>query len=137
MNITVSHAFVTVHDQDEALPFYRDALGLDVKVDIPFAGFRWLTLAAPSQPDFEIVLVPPGMGHSDEDRDLLASLLAKGSLNGVLIRTDKVDALFDKLLAWGAEVVQEPIDQPYGVRDCAFRDPSGNQVRIGTPTPQG
>jgi len=137
MNVTVSHTFLTVHDQDEALRFYRDALGLEVRVDVPFAGFRWLTVASSAQHDFEIVLVPPGMGHSDEDRDLLAGLMTKGALNGVLIRTDDVDTLFDKLVAWGAEVVQEPIDQPYGVRDCAFRDPSGNQVRIGTRPAQG
>ena len=134
MDLHLSHTFVTVHDQDEALAFYRDVLGLELRTDAPFMQFRWLTVGAPGSP-VEIVLALPSMGHSPEDAKLLDELAAKGALNSLLFTTDDVDGVFDKVLSAGAEVVQEPMDQPYGVRDCAFRDPSGNQVRIGTPAP--
>lgn len=136
MDLKLSHTFVTVHDQDQALTFYRDALGLEVRIDVEFDGMRWLSVCPPSQPDVEITLVTVDIGHPVSDHQALRELLAKGSLNGVIFRTDDVDTAFEKVRATGAEVLQEPIDQPYGVRDCAFRDPSGNMVRIGTDLPR-
>jgi catechol 2,3-dioxygenase-like lactoylglutathione lyase family enzyme len=135
MDITISHSFITVDDQEKALAFYRDALGLEVRADAPLHTFRWLTVGAPGQPDMEIVLATADMGHGPEDTQALRTLLAKGALNGVLFRVSDVDATFERVRASGAEVLQEPIDQPYGVRDCAFRDPSGNHVRIGSTLP--
>jgi len=135
MGIKVSHSFITVDDQDKALAFYRDALGLVVNTDAPLGPYRWLTVTAPDQPDVEIVLATPDMGHGPEDTEALKALLAKGALQGVIFTTDDFNATFERVRATGAEVLQEPIDQPYGVRDCAFRDPSGNEVRIGTPLP--
>ena len=136
MEIKVSHSFITVDDQDKALAFYRDALGLVVNTDAPRGPYRWLTVSAPDNPGMEIVLATPDMGHGPDDTESLRMLLAKGALNGVLFTTDNCDAFFERVRATGAEVLQEPIDQPYGVRDCAFRDPAGNHVRIGSPIPQ-
>jgi predicted enzyme related to lactoylglutathione lyase len=136
MDIKISHSFITVDDQDKALAFYRDALGLVVNADAPLGPFRWLTVSAPGNPGMEIVLATPDMGHGPDDTEALKMLLAKGALNGVLFTTDNCDATFERVRATGAEVLQEPIDQPYGVRDCAFRDPSGNHIRIGSPLPQ-
>ena len=136
MDIKISHSFVTVDDQEKALAFYRDALGLVVNTDAPLGPFRWLTVSAPDNPGMEIVLATPDMGHGPDDTEALKMLLAKGALNGVLFTTDNCDAFFERVRATGAEVLQEPIDQPYGVRDCAFRDPAGNHVRIGSPIPQ-
>ncbi len=130
MNLTLSHCFIQVHDQEEALAFYRDVLGLEARVDAPLEWFRWLTVGPRSQPDIQIGLMPAGMMGPQEDQETLRALLAKGALNGVIFATDDVDATFEKIRAAGAEVLQEPIDQPYGVRDCAFRDPSGNMVRF-------
>ena len=129
MDISLSHCFVTVHDPDLALAFYRDALGLEVRTDVSSEGARWVSLSPPSQPEVEIVLNEPHGGHP-ADGDTILGLLTKGSLNGVLFRTDELDAVFEKVRASGAEVLQEPMDQFWGVRDCAFRDPSGNMVRI-------
>ena len=130
MNLTLSHCFVTVHDPDLALAFYRDVLGLELRADVAAEGFRWLTLSPPTQPDIEIVLVEPHAGHSKEDGDALLALLTKGSLGGVNFRTTDLDGTFEKIRASGAEVMQEPMSQFWGVRDCAFRDPSGSMVRI-------
>ncbi len=130
MELTLSHTFIAVHDQDAALAFYRDVLGLEVRVDVPFEHFRWLTLGPAAQPEIEIGIVPVGMGHSLSDAETLRALLAKGCLNGVIFGTNDVDDTFERIRAAGAEVLQEPIDQPYGLRDCAFRDPSGNQLRF-------
>ena len=130
MDLSLSNCFVTVHDPDLALAFYRDVLGLELRNDVAAEGFRWLTLSPPSQPDVQIVLVQPHAGHSQEDGDRLAELLVKGSLPGVNFTTDDVDETFEKVRASGAEVMQEPADQFWGVRDCAFRDPSGNMIRI-------
>lgn len=129
----LSHTFVIVDDQEKALTFYRDALGLAVMTDAPLHEFRWLTVGSPSQPGVEIVLATPNMGHGPDDTEALRALMAKGALSGVLFTTDDCDATFERVRGTGAEVLQEPIDQPYGVRDCAFRDPAGNQVRIGSP----
>ena len=130
MNLTLSHCFVTVHDPDLALAFYRDVLGLELRADVAAEGFRWLTLSPPTQPDIEIVLVEPHAGHSKEDGDALLALLTKGSLGGVNFRTTDLDGTFEKIRASGAEVMQEPMSEFWGVRDCAFRDPSGSMVRI-------
>ena len=130
MTISLSHTFVTVTDYEEALAFYRDVLGLEVTNDVPFDSFRWVTLASPAQPGVEVVLAAPEMGHSPDDAASIAALVAKGAMNGVIFRVDDVDITFEKIRGSGAEVLQEPIDQPYGVRDFAFRDPSGNHIRF-------
>ncbi|RSS33933.1 VOC family protein [Streptomyces sp. WAC08241] len=132
MDITLSQCFIAVDDHDEALAFYRDALGLDVRNDVGFEGMRWVTLGSPAQPGVEIVLEPPlaDPGASPADRQAVAELLAKGLLRGVIFSTDDVDAAFERIRESGAEVLQEPFDQPYGVRDCAFRDPAGNTIRF-------
>jgi predicted enzyme related to lactoylglutathione lyase len=132
MEITLSHCFIAVHDHDKALGFYRDVLGLEVRNDVSFEGLRWVTVGLPAQPGVEIVLEPPSANPnaSAADRQALEDLLAKGMLRGVIFATDDCDATFEHIRASGAEVMQEPIDQPYGVRDCAFRDPSGNMLRF-------
>jgi len=138
MTIALSHCFLVVHDYDEALSFYRDVVGLEVRTDVEFEANRWLTLSAPEQPGVEIGLEIPGYypHTSAADRQATADLLAKGLLPGVIFRTGDVDKTFERVRAAGAEVLQEPIDQPYGVRDCAFRDPSGNMVRF-SQLPEG
>jgi predicted enzyme related to lactoylglutathione lyase len=130
MKISLRYCNITVNDLDESLAFYRDALGLDVRNDVASGGFRWVTLGSPAQPDLEIVLSEPHAGRSQADGDALQELLTKGVLTQVIFRTDDLDAAFEQVRAFGAEVLQEPIDQPWGPRDCAFRDPSGNTVRI-------
>jgi predicted enzyme related to lactoylglutathione lyase len=136
MDINLSQCFIAVHDHDEALAFYRDALGLQVRNDVGFEGMRWVTVGSPAQPDVDIVLEPPlaDPNASPADRRAVAELMAKGLLRGVIFRTDDCDAAFERVRAAGAEVLQEPTDQPYGVRDCAFRDPSGNMVRLSQPS---
>ena len=121
--------FISVHDPEEALGFYRDALGLQVKNDVKSGEFRWVTVGAPEQ-DVDIVLSQPHGGRSQAEGDALLALVTQGSLQAALFRTDDLNATFEKVQAGGAEVVQEPTDQPYGVRDCAFRDPAGNLIRI-------
>jgi catechol 2,3-dioxygenase-like lactoylglutathione lyase family enzyme len=130
MSISLQYCHVTVNDLDKSLDFYRDALGLEVRNDVGSGGFRWVTLGSPDQPDLEIVLSEPHAGRSQADGDALQELLTKGVLPMVVFRTDDLDATFEKVRASGAEVLQEPIDQPWGPRDSAFRDPSGNMVRI-------
>jgi catechol 2,3-dioxygenase-like lactoylglutathione lyase family enzyme len=136
MELTVSRCFVQVHDPDLALAFYRDALGLDVRNDVASKGYRWITVGSASQPGVEIVLTDYVNGGPD-DGDALAALLAKGALNGVHFHADDLDAAFEQVRAAGAEIVQEPADQPWGTRDCAVRDPSGNLVRIDQPPAMG
>jgi catechol 2,3-dioxygenase-like lactoylglutathione lyase family enzyme len=133
MNLTLSQCFVLVHDPDLALTFYRDALGLEVRNDVARQDFRWITVGAASQPGVAIVLTNY-LNGSPADGDALAALLAKGALNGVHFHTDNLDATFEKLRASGAEIVQEPTDQPWGTRDFAVRDPSGNLLRIDQPS---
>jgi predicted enzyme related to lactoylglutathione lyase len=132
MNLIVSTCFIPVHDHDEALAFYRDALGLAVRNDVKYEGMRWVTVGAPSQPEVSIVLEPPVAipDASPQDRKAGEDLLAKGLLRAVIFATDDCDATFEQVCRAGAEVLQEPMDQAYGVRDCAFRDPSGNLVRF-------
>ena len=132
MNLTLSQCFVLVHDPDLALTFYRDALGLELRNDVAKGDFRWITVGAESQPGVSIVLTNY-LNGSPADQDALAALIAKGALNGVHFHSDDLDATFAKLRAADAEVVQEPTDQPWGTRDLAVRDPSGNLVRIDQP----
>ncbi len=132
MDIKLSHCFLAVDDPDKALHFYRDVLGFIVKSEVGQGTMRWITVAPRSQPDVEIVLTPP-MAHphaSRADREAVATLMAKGLYGALVFVTDDCDATFEHIQASGAEVMQEPIDQPYGVRDCAFRDPAGNMIRF-------
>ena len=130
MTISLQYTNITVSDVDEALAFYRDALGLDVKQDVSAGDFRWVTLGSDAQPGLGIVLSEPHAGRSQADGDVIQELLAKGVLPMLVFASDDVDATFATVKASGAEVVQEPTDQGWGPRDCAFRDPSGNHVRI-------
>lgn len=132
MNLALSTCFIQVHDPDLALAFYRDVLGLELRNDVARGTFRWITVGAASQPGVSIVLTNY-LNGSPADDDALVSLVTKGALNGVHFRTDDLDATFAKISAAGAEIVQEPADQPWGTRDCAVRDPSGNMVRIDQP----
>ncbi len=135
MDISVAQCFIAVDDHEKALAFYRDALGLEVRNDVAYEGMRWVTVASPSQPGVEIVLEPPvaDPNASVDDKEAAAKLPAKGLLRAVIFRTDDVDATFERVRAAGGEVLQEPMDQFYGVRDCAFRDPAGNMIRIAQP----
>ncbi|MET7940736.1 VOC family protein [Streptomyces sp. NPDC005302] len=132
MDLKLSQCFISVDDHDKALAFYRDVLGLEVRGDVGFEGMRWLTVGSPLQPDVEIVLEPPAADPdaSPADKQAMAELLAKGMLRGVIFSTTDCDGLFERVRASGAEVLQEPADQPYGLRDCAFRDPAGNLLRF-------
>ena len=129
MALTVSTIFVSVDDPEAALVFYRDALGLAVRNDVASGGFRWITVGAPGQ-DVDVVLSQPHGGRSPAEGDALLSLVTKGALQAAIFRTDDLDTTFEKVRASGAEVLQEPASQPWGARDCAFRYPSGNLVRI-------
>ncbi|MFF2961002.1 VOC family protein [Streptomyces sp. NPDC057963] len=135
MNIKLAQCFIAVDDHDKALAFYRDVLGLEVRNDVAFEGMRWVTVGSPAQADVEIVLEPPlaNPNASPADKQAMAELLAKGMLRGVIFSTDDCDDTFERIRAGGGEVLQEPIDQPYGVRDCAFRDPAGNMLRFTQP----
>jgi predicted enzyme related to lactoylglutathione lyase len=130
MELTFLTTFITVHDADLALAFYRDTLGLTLTNDVSAGDFRWLTLSPARQPDVQIVLTHPHAGRSQEDGDAMEALMTKGSLPPIFFRTADVDADFEKVQASGVEVLQEPMDQGWGARDCAFRDPSGNTVRL-------
>lgn len=130
MTISLQYTNITVNDTDESVAFYRDALGLAVLNDVASGGFRWVTLGSDAQPGLGVVLSKPHAGRSQADGDALQSLLTKGVLPMLVFRTDDLDAAFEQARATGAEVLQEPIAQPWGPRDCAFRDPSGNTVRI-------
>jgi catechol 2,3-dioxygenase-like lactoylglutathione lyase family enzyme len=132
MDLTLSTCFVQVHDPDLALVFYRDVLGLELRNDVGREGSRWITVGAGSQPGIAIVLTNYVNG-GPADGDAVAALLAKGALNGVNFRTDDLDALFEKVRASGADIVQEPTEQFWGTRDFAVRDPSGNLVRVDQP----
>jgi predicted enzyme related to lactoylglutathione lyase len=132
MNLKFRNCFISVHDHDEALAFYRDLLELEVRLDVKYEGMRWTTVGPKAQPDVNIVLEPPlaDPSASAADRKVMKEMLAKGLLRGVIFSTEDCDATFEHIRAGGAEVLQEPMDQPYGVRDCAFRDPSGNLIRF-------
>ncbi|GGS98855.1 MULTISPECIES: VOC family protein [Streptomyces] len=132
MDVKLAQCFLAVDDHDKAIAFYRDVLGLEVRNDVGFEGMRWVTMGSPLQPDVEIVLEPPDASPdaSPADKQALNELLAKGLLRGVIFTTPDCDALYERVRESGADVLQEPMDQPYGVRDCAFRDPAGNQLRF-------
>ena len=129
MELTLATCFVQVQDPDVALAFYRDALGLELRNDVDSNGYRWITVGSPAQSDVSIVLTNYVNGGPD-DGDVVAALLAKGAMNGVNFHADDLDAAFERARDAGAEVISEPADQPWGARDFALRDPSGNMVRI-------
>lgn len=130
MTISLQFCNITVTDVDEAIAFYGDALGLVVRNDVPAGNFRWVTLGSDAQPGLDIVVSVPHAGRSQADGDALQELLVKGVLPMLIFRSTDVDATFERVRASGAEVLQEPMDQAWGPRDCAFRDPSGNTIRI-------
>ncbi|NYH43114.1 catechol 2,3-dioxygenase-like lactoylglutathione lyase family enzyme [Micromonospora jinlongensis] len=132
MDITIHSSFLPHTDPDASLAFYRDILGFEVRLDVGYEGMRWITVGPVGQPSTAIVLHPPAAnpGITDAERQTILELMAKGSYFGVNLATTDLDATFAKLEASDAEVVQEPTEQPYGVRDCAFRDPAGNMIRI-------
>jgi uncharacterized glyoxalase superfamily protein PhnB len=133
MDTLTIHAAMLPHDDAEAsLAFYRDALGFDVRLDVEYQGMHWITVGPPDQPETSIVLYPPVAtpGITEDERRTIAEMMAKGTFASINLATKDLDGVFERLQATDAEVVQEPTDQPYGVRDCAFRDPSGNLIRI-------
>ena len=131
-DITIHASFLPHDDPDASLAFYRDTLGFEVRLDVEYGGMHWITVGPPDQPDTSIVLYPPAAspGIADDERRTIAEMMAKGTFASLLLATKDLDGTFDRLQAGDAEVVQEPTDQPYGVRDCAFRDPAGNLIRI-------
>jgi uncharacterized glyoxalase superfamily protein PhnB len=135
MDINIQASFLPHNDPDAALAFYRDTLGFEVRNDVGYGGMRWITVGPAGQPDTSIVLEPPAAdpGVTDEERSTIDEMMAKGTYARILLATKDVDATFERLQASGAEVVQEPTEQTYGVRDCAFRDPAGNLIRIQQP----
>jgi catechol 2,3-dioxygenase-like lactoylglutathione lyase family enzyme len=132
MDITVHAAFLPHDDSETALAFYRDTVGFEVRSDVGYAGMRWITVGPPGGTGTSIVLHPPAAypGLTDEERTTIAEMMAKGTYGMITFATHDLEDAFARLEAGGAEVVQEPTDQPYGVRDCAFRDPAGNLIRI-------
>ena len=132
MDLTIHASFLPHDDPDASLAFYRDLLGFEVRNDVGYGGMRWITVGPVGQPAVSIVLAPPAAypGITDEERRTIAEMMAKGTYATIVLATDDIDGTFERVAASGAEVVQEPIDQPYGVRDCAFRDPAGNHIRI-------
>jgi catechol 2,3-dioxygenase-like lactoylglutathione lyase family enzyme len=132
MDLTIHSSFLPHDDPDAALGFYRDTLGFEVRNDVGYEGMRWITIGPPGQPDTSIVLHPPAAdpGITEEERRTITEMMAKGTYGGINFATGDLDATFERLAAGGAEVVQEPTDQPYGVRDAAIRDPAGNLIRI-------
>lgn len=132
MDLLIHSTFLPADDPEASLAFYRDVLGFEVRNDVGYGDMRWITVGPPAQPQTSIVLHPPAAdpGITDDERRTIAELMAKGSYASVVLATTDVDAAFEAVQAGGAEVVQEPMDQPYGTRDCAFRDPAGNMVRI-------
>jgi predicted enzyme related to lactoylglutathione lyase len=132
MDITIHSSFLPQTDPDASLAFYRDVLGFEVRNDVGYAGMRWITVGPADQPGISIVLHPPAVdpGITDDERRTIAEMMAKGTYATIVLATRDLDGTFERVQASGAEVVQEPIDQPYGIRDCAFRDPAGNHIRI-------
>lgn len=132
MNLTISSSFLPHNDPDASIAFYRDLLGFEVRNDVGYNGLRWITVGPPGQPQTSIVLSPPAVdpGITDEERRTIVEMMAKGTYGIVILSTPDLDATFAALQSSTAEIVQEPTDQPYGIRDCAVRDPSGNLIRI-------
>jgi catechol 2,3-dioxygenase-like lactoylglutathione lyase family enzyme len=135
MDITIHTSFLPHDDPDAALAFWRDTPGFEVRNDVGYGGMRWITVGPPDQPGTSIVLYPPEAtpGITDQERRTIAEMMAKVTYGSILLATKDLDGTFEKLEASGAEVVQEPTEQPYGVRDCAFRDPAGNLIRLQEP----
>jgi catechol 2,3-dioxygenase-like lactoylglutathione lyase family enzyme len=132
MDITIHSSFLPQTDPEASLAFYRDALGFEVRLDVGEGTMRWITIGPPNQPDTSVVLHPPAVdpGITDDERRTIAEMMAKGTYGVLLLAAGNVDAAFEQVTRHDVEVVQEPADQPYGIRDCAFRDPAGNLVRI-------
>ena len=132
MDINISSTFLPATDPDASLAFYRDALGFEIRNDVGRGTMRWITVGPEGQKDVSIVLCPPAVdpGITEDERRTITEMMAKGTYATIVLSSPNVDAAFAKVEAAGADVVQEPIDQPYGIRDCAFRDPAGNTVRI-------
>ncbi|MBH0775414.1 VOC family protein [Nocardia bovistercoris] len=132
MNITIHSSFLAHNDPDAALAFYRDTLGFEVRKDVGYEGLRWITVGPPDQPATSIVLHPPAVdpGITDDERKTIVEMMAKGTYGGILLATKDLDGVFEKVQAADTDIVQEPTDQPYGVRDFAVRDPAGNLIRI-------
>jgi uncharacterized glyoxalase superfamily protein PhnB len=132
MDITIYQTYLPHNEPDASLAFYRDTLGFEVRNDVEYQGMHWITVGPVDQPGTSIVLYPPGAdpGVTDDERRTIAEMMAKGTYASLNLATTDLDGTFDRLQAGDAEVVQEPTDQPYGVRDCAFRDPAGNLIRI-------
>jgi len=132
MDITIYSSFLPQDDPEAALAFYRDTLGFEVRLDVGYNGLRWITVGPVNQPSTSIVLTPPAVdpGITEDERRTIIQMMAKGTYGSLLLATPDLDSTFEQVQASGAEIVQEPIDQPYGVRDCAVRDPAGNLIRI-------
>jgi len=132
MDITIHNTFLPHEDPEESLAFYRDVLGFEVRLDVGGGTMRWITVGPPNQPGTSIVLHPPAAdpGITDDERRLIAEMMAKGTYAIIVLATKDLDGTFDRLQARNADIVQEPTDQPYGVRDCAVRDPAGTMIRI-------
>jgi uncharacterized glyoxalase superfamily protein PhnB len=132
MNITIHASFLPHEDPEASVAFYRDSLGFEIRNDVEYAGMHWITVGPADQADTSIVLYPPGAtpGITDDERNTIAEMMAKGTYASINLATEDLDGTFDRLQAGDAEVVQEPTDQPYGIRDCSFRDPAGNLIRI-------
>jgi catechol 2,3-dioxygenase-like lactoylglutathione lyase family enzyme len=132
MDINIHASFLPHNDPDASLAFYRDTLGFELRLDVGYDGMRWLTVGPVGQPGTSIVLHPPGVdpGITDDERRTITEMMAKGTYGSILLATADLDGTFERVQASDAEVVQEPAEQPYGVRDCAVRDPAGNLVRI-------
>jgi catechol 2,3-dioxygenase-like lactoylglutathione lyase family enzyme len=132
MDLSIHSTFLSHLDPDASLAFYRDTLGFEVRNDVGYGGMRWITVGPADQPGTSIVLEPPcaDPGVTDDERRTIAEMMAKGTYARIILATSDLDSTFGELRARGAEVAQEPIEQPYGIRDCAFRDPAGNLIRI-------
>jgi catechol 2,3-dioxygenase-like lactoylglutathione lyase family enzyme len=132
MDITIHSSMLPLDDPEESLAFYRDVLGFEVRLDVGGGKMRWITVGPPNQPDTNVVLYPPTATPrlTDDERRVIAEMMAKGTFGTLLLATKDLDATFEKLQGGDVEIVQEPTEQPYGVRDCALRDPAGNMVRI-------
>lgn len=135
MNIKIDASFLPHNDPDETLTFYRDTLGFEVRNDVGYNGMHWITVGPVDQPDTSIVLYPPAAtpGITEDEQGTVSEMMAKGTYASINLTTSDVDGTFAEIEAGGAEVVQEPTDQPYGLRDCSFRDPAGNLIRINKP----
>lgn len=132
MDISIHSSFIPHTDPEASLAFYRDVLGFEVRLDVGYEDMRWITMGPPDQPDTNIVLTPPAVdpGITDDERRTITEMIAKGTYASLLLASDDLDGAFDTIQAADVEIIQEPTDQPYGLRDCALRDPAGNMIRI-------